>query len=176
MTDVQLDYTILRRWLWSKVPGITEDAVQEGLIAAWKAQTRHPGQALSYYLTAAQNGARSALTGNLLTGREAAHTRRDGGLTPDQPVEDDLLHILAGTGSSVEDELGLNDDSERRWLLERRVDEAILKLSATDQRYILTRFFDQGDARNSIQRGRRGEAQWARIRETLARELGDVLP
>lgn len=68
-----------------KVPPMEfDDAVQEGLIAAWTAMERHPDRAESYYNVALRNGILSYITGHTLTGRAA---RSRGSIGKDVRVE-----------------------------------------------------------------------------------------
>lgn len=49
-------------------PSDFDDAVQEGLIAAWTAMERHPGQSDAYYRTAARKGILNVAMGRSATG------------------------------------------------------------------------------------------------------------
>lgn len=58
-------------------PDLFEDAVQEGLIAAWQASETHPGKEARYYRAAARNGVVSVLRGRPATGAEGRRGWQD---------------------------------------------------------------------------------------------------
>lgn len=60
-----------------EVPHLFEDAVQEGMIAAWTASEKFPDRKPAYYHTAARNGVLSVLRGRPMTGEEGRRGWQD---------------------------------------------------------------------------------------------------
>src|SRR5689334_16557993 len=63
----------------SSTPHLFDDAVQEGLIAAWRATEARPDAPRSYVVGAARNGVRSVVRGRSFTGQASHRGWQDAG-------------------------------------------------------------------------------------------------
>jgi len=106
--------------------GFTEDAAQEGLIAAWEAEQKNPGQQVGYYARVAKNGAKSYILGKKTTGRNAQGKKSLASLVP---VEKDTLTDLGGV---------YDEDVATRVDVERALDT----LSDSHYEYVRLRFYE----------------------------------
>jgi DNA-directed RNA polymerase specialized sigma24 family protein len=106
--------------------GYSEDALQEGLIAAWEAEQKNPGQQTGYYARVARNGAKSYLLGKRTTGRNAQGKKSLASLVP---VEKDTLSALGGV---------YDEDVATRIDVERALDT----LNDSHYEYVRLRFFE----------------------------------
>lgn len=155
-----INYKILARWLRSKLGPISDDAVQEGLIAAWKAEEKRPGQKLSFYLTSAENGAKSFLSGKRLTGRDAKGTRRNGGLKDEAPT------------LFLEGEI---EDPQNAIVNRLLVTDALDSLSDDHYEYVRLRFWEGSSHIEAVRKtGVSYTAWYDQIRPTLERELSEA--
>jgi RNA polymerase sigma factor (sigma-70 family) len=105
--------------------GYDDDAVQEGLIAAWKAEQKNPGQSTGYYARSARNGALTYIAGKRTTGRDA---RGKKSLATSIPYDSDVM-------------LRMEHGEEESWAENIDLWNALDKLPDKDYAYVTYRFF-----------------------------------
>jgi DNA-directed RNA polymerase specialized sigma24 family protein len=140
--------------------GYSEDALQEGLIAAWEAELKNPGQQVGYYARVAKNGARSYLLGKKTTGRNAQGKKS---LATGIPYERDTLAEMGGT---------YDDDVAQRMDIEAALD----MLTDSEYQYVLLRFYDGYTHTEAAKYSGVSYTAWAtRIKGRLANQLEDFV-
>ena len=121
-------------------PHLFEDAVQEGLIAAWSASEAHPEKKPAYYRTAARNGVTSVLRGRSMTGAASRQGRQDA---------HDLSEPLAKPGDSGEFVVDPVDERAGDALggvdYKVAVRDAVRRLSGFDRELVYLRFWHDLD-------------------------------
>ena len=83
-------------------PHLFDDAVQEGLIAAWKAENARPDAPRSYVVGAARNGVRSVLRGRPMTGQEGHRGWQDASDYTDEVDEASKVKATSADHDSAE--------------------------------------------------------------------------
>jgi DNA-directed RNA polymerase specialized sigma24 family protein len=135
--------------------GFREDSLQEGLIAAWETQQKHPDQKIGYYARAAKNGAKSHLMGKKTTGRNAQGKNH---LATSQVTHDGVIEVEA------------DFDIDSVLDVQRVMDQ----LSDSHYEYVRLRFFEGLTHEESAKRAGIAYTTWSyTIRPRLRELLGE---